>query len=83
MSFTGILALLLMALFGVSLYFVIRGIKTKNIKLYKNLKAEAEDKGLRPATLALRKMLESPFPVALIVGSRTEEQMRLTLEAAE
>ena len=55
----------------------------ENIKLYKSLKAEAEDEGLRPATLALRKMLESPFPVALIVGSRTEEQMRLTLEAAE
>ncbi len=33
MSFTGILALLLMVLFGVSLYFVIRGIKTKNIKM--------------------------------------------------
>ena len=53
----------------------------ENIRLYKRLKAEADDLKMRPAALALRKMLDSPFPVALIAGSRTEEQMRQTLEA--
>ncbi len=54
-----------------------------NIKLYRSLETEAKQKGIRTAALAMKKMLEAPFPVALIAGSRTEEQMRLTLEAAE
>ena len=53
----------------------------ENIELFRQLKAEAGPLGMRPAALALRKMLEAPFPVALIAGSRTPEQMKLTLEA--
>lgn len=55
----------------------------ENIELYLSLKAEGERLGLNPAALALRKMLESPFPVALICGNRTAEQMRQTLKAVD
>ena len=54
-----------------------------NLDLYTSLEREAGLLGIRVAELAMRKMLESDFPVTLIVGSHTEEQLRLSMRAGE
>ncbi|MBP1588436.1 MAG: aldo/keto reductase [Clostridia bacterium] len=47
----------------------------ENIKLYRELFEEAGRLGSSAARLALRKMLESPFPTALILGCRNRDQL--------
>ena len=54
----------------------------ENIELYKRLSGEARLRGMPVAELAMRKMLEAPFPVTLIVGSRTREQLEASMRAA-
>ena len=53
----------------------------ENVEIYKRLSGEARMRGMPVAELAMRKMLEAPFPVSLIVGSRTKEQLELSLKA--
>lgn len=54
----------------------------ENIELYNRLSGEARLRGMPVAELAMRKMLEAPFPVTLIVGSRTREQLEASMRAA-
>lgn len=54
----------------------------ENIELYKRLSGEVRLRGMPVAELAMRKMLEAPFPVTLIVGSRTREQLEASMRAA-
>lgn len=54
----------------------------ENVTLYKKLYKLSEETGMPVAEIALRKMISESFPVTCIVGSKTQEHLKLSLSAA-